>query len=65
MTGGDDYEILAAIPASLAEDFRVSAGAAGVQVTEIGALDESADVMFANADGRRISFVKDGWDHFD
>lgn len=65
VTGGDDYEILAAIPASLAEDFRVSAGAAGVQVTEIGALDESADVMFANADGRRISFVKDGWDHFD
>lgn len=64
VTGGDDYEILAAVPPTLAQDFQRLSAAAGIQVTEIGALDESADVMIANADGSRISLVKDGWDHF-
>lgn len=62
--GGDDYEILAAVPSTLAADFRSSAASGGVKVTEIGALDGGSDVIFANASGKRVVANDLGWDHF-
>ena len=38
LTGGDDYEILAAVPRSSADAFREAATAAGESIAEIGAL---------------------------
>ncbi len=40
MTGGDDYQVLAAVPADRAGAFRAAAHASGVTVTEIGGLAE-------------------------
>ncbi|MBZ8132592.1 thiamine-phosphate kinase [Afifella sp. IM 167] len=40
VTGGDDYEILAAIPAAKEEAFRRAAREAGVPVARIGALEQ-------------------------
>ncbi|MCA0425011.1 MAG: thiamine-phosphate kinase [Proteobacteria bacterium] len=41
VTGGDDYEILAAVPPERATAFEVAAQVAGISVTRIGALTES------------------------
>lgn len=64
LAGGDDYEILAAVPSTLAPDFRAQAAGAGVKVTEIGSLDDGADVLFAGPDGTRLPLIQTGWDHF-
>lgn len=62
--GGDDYEILAAVPSTLAADFRSLAAAEGVKVTEIGMLDESEGVLIAGPDGAALPLTRSGWDHF-
>jgi thiamine-monophosphate kinase len=62
--GGDDYEVLAAVPSTLAADFRAEAAAGGVKVTEIGVLDDGHDVLFAAGDGRPMVITAPGWDHF-
>lgn len=62
--GGDDYEVLAAVPSTLAADFRALAAAGGVKVTEIGMLDEREGVLFAGPDGKPLTLDRPGWDHF-
>ena len=42
LTGGDDYEIVCTVPPAKADSFRAAAQAAGVPVTEIGAVDGRA-----------------------
>lgn len=64
IAGGDDYEILAAVPATLVSDFRSAAAASGVKVTSIGHLDSGDGVLFAKADGSRWQPARTGWDHF-
>jgi len=64
VAGGDDYEILAAVPASLTLDFVAAAAAGGVSVTEIGTLDEGGDVLLAGLDGAPLRPPRAGWDHF-
>lgn len=62
--GGDDYEVLAAVPSTLAADFRAEAAKGGVKVTEIGVLDGGDGVRFVAADGRPMVVKDPGWDHF-
>lgn len=62
--GGDDYEILAAVPSTLAADFRSMAAQGGVKVTEIGMLDGGSSVLIAGADGSPLDLKNPGWDHF-
>jgi thiamine-monophosphate kinase len=64
VAGGDDYEILAAVPSSLARDFMAAAAEGGVKVTEIGVLDDGSDVLIAGLDGTPLRPVAPGWDHF-
>ena len=52
VTGGDDYEILAAVPAGQGGAFRTAAAAAGVPVTEIGSFLEGRGLVLDGADGR-------------
>jgi thiamine-monophosphate kinase len=64
ITGGDDYEILVAVPAGQGSAFRTAAAAAGVPVTEIGSFLEGRGLVLDGADGRPLSLAHSGFDHF-
>jgi thiamine-monophosphate kinase len=64
-TGGDDYEILAAVPEDKVAAFRAQAAAAAVAVTEIGEItagDEPPRVT--GADGATLTFARGSFSHF-
>jgi thiamine-monophosphate kinase len=62
--GGDDYEILAAVPAAKACVFQSDALAAGVPVTRVGEAFSGAGVAIEGPDGRPLDLARPGWDHF-
>ena len=64
LTGGDDYEVLAAVAPDQAEAFRTGAAESGVTVTEIGRLAEGAGVTVTAPDGAPLDVAAGGWDHF-
>jgi thiamine-monophosphate kinase len=65
LSGGDDYEILAAVPAGKAESFRSGALAVGVAVTEIGRLEDGdAPPQFIGPDRRPLAFQQPAYSHF-
>ncbi len=63
--GGDDYEILAAVPHGRANAFEAASLAAGVPVTRIGAIvaGEGAP-RFKAADGMQLDLPAGGFEHF-
>jgi thiamine-monophosphate kinase len=63
LAGGDDYEVLAAVPQERAAGFRAAAAAAGIPVTEIGSLARGVGLLVAGADGAPIGLAQGGWDH--
>lgn len=63
VAGGDDYELLVAVPETLSRDFEVAARAVGVAITRIGQLGEGAGVRIEDDQGRPLSFARTGWDH--
>jgi thiamine-monophosphate kinase len=65
LTGGDDYEVLAAVPAARVEGFRAGAHAAGVAVTEIGRV-QAGDTppQFIGPDRRPLAFDRPAYSHF-
>jgi thiamine-monophosphate kinase len=64
-TGGDDYEILAAVPAEKLGAFRAQAAACAVAVTEIGELVEGhGSPQIIAADGTLLAFARDSFSHF-
>lgn len=64
VTGGGDYEVLAAIPPDLKKSFADTAETVGVPVTEIGQLNNRDDIVFSGADGAPMGFANIGYDHF-
>lgn len=64
VSGGDDYEILAAVPSTLARDFMAAAAEGNVRVTEIGVLDGGGDVLLVGPQGAPLRPGAPGWDHF-
>jgi thiamine-monophosphate kinase len=65
ITGGDDYEILAAVAAGEVEPFRKAAAVAGVAVTEIGAATAgSGSVRFRGVDGKPLALARPSFSHF-
>jgi thiamine-monophosphate kinase len=64
VAAGDDYEVLAAVPAAKAAQFQASAAAAGVTVTRIGTTEPGAGISIEDRDGRALSLERTGWDHF-
>jgi thiamine-monophosphate kinase len=65
LTGGDDYELLLAVPAEREAALQRSAEASGVAVTRIGCFREGpAAVEVLGPDGRPVAFAKGGWSHF-
>jgi thiamine-monophosphate kinase len=65
VSGGDDYEILCAIPEDRFEAFVRVAGIAGVAVTSIGTMIAAASVpRFLDDKGREIALKRLSYSHF-
>ncbi len=65
VSGGDDYEILCAIPEDGFEVFAQAAGHAGVAVTSIGMVVAGSSVpRFLDGEGREIALPRLSYSHF-
>jgi thiamine-monophosphate kinase len=65
VSGGDDYEILCAIPENRFAAFAAAAQAAGVAVTSIGAVIAGASApTFLDAQGRELALKRLSYSHF-
>ncbi len=65
LTGGDDYEILAAVPQADAAAFEAASEVAGVPVTRIGRIAAgSCAPTFKNVDGSTLRLLAKGFEHF-
>jgi thiamine-monophosphate kinase len=65
IAGGDDYEILCAIPEASVEAFMQAARKAGVAATPIGAIIAgSAAPSFLDAQGRELALKRRSFSHF-
>jgi thiamine-monophosphate kinase len=66
VTGGDDYEILAAVAPARAAAFEAGAAAAGIAVTRIGTAHEGEGQapVFLDADGTARHFAHGSFSHF-
>jgi thiamine-monophosphate kinase len=64
ITGGDDYEIVCAVPAAKVEAFRAAAQAANVAVSEIGEIVAGEGARFIAAGGKALAFKRASFSHF-
>ena len=65
LTGGDDYEVLATLPAAKVALFRQAASAAGVLVTEIGkVIVGQGNAQFLGRKGKPLVFARPSYSHF-
>jgi thiamine-monophosphate kinase len=65
VSGGDDYEILCAIPENRVDAFAQAAGQAGVAVTSIGTVMAGASPpRFLDTQGREIALPRLSYSHF-
>ena len=65
VSGGDDYEILAAIAPDRAAEFEAQARAADVAVTRIGEVVAGRDApVFTSKDGAVLTFARRSYSHF-
>ncbi len=65
LTGGDDYEVLMAVPPAREDALFAAAAAIGVTVTRIGRFHRgAAHVTVLAADGEPLALAKGGWSHF-
>jgi len=64
LTGGDDYEILATVPAGKVEPLRTEAAGNGVAVTEIGTVRAGHSVRVLDQHGNALAFARPSFSHF-
>ncbi len=64
LTGGDDYELLMAVPPQRADALMAAAAAQGVSVTRIGRFEAGTEVQVLDGAGAAISLGRPGWSHF-
>jgi thiamine-monophosphate kinase len=65
LTGGDDYELLLAIPPAREAALHREAARAGIAVTRIGGFHIGAPhVMVRGPSGKPLALTKGGWSHF-
>ncbi|MDX2289432.1 MAG: thiamine-phosphate kinase [Hyphomicrobiaceae bacterium] len=63
MTGGDDYEILAAVPCPMTGRFEAGAAAAGIAVTAVGEMIAGGEVVVLDEALAPMTFVSRGFAH--
>ena len=65
LTGGEDYEVLAAVGPQDAAEFEAAAAASGTSVTRVGLIEAAAQGVRVNdGSGHAMAFKRTGWDHF-
>ena len=64
LTGGDDYEIVATVPARKLRALRAAAKAAGVPLTQIGTVVAGRGAHFIDANSRELTFDRASVSHF-
>jgi thiamine-monophosphate kinase len=65
LTGGDDYELLLAVPLAHANALKQHAAHAGIPVTRVGHFHSGPpEVMVRQANGEPLALKKGGWSHF-
>ena len=65
LAGGDDYELLLAVPPACENALRDASATAGIPVTRIGTFHSGApEVTVLDGDGRPLDIAKGGWSHF-
>jgi thiamine-monophosphate kinase len=65
ITGGDDYEVLACVPAGKVEALRREASAVGVAFTEIGTvIAGEGEARFFGPDGKLLALAQTSYSHF-
>lgn len=64
LSGGDDYEILAAVPPGSAAAFEAESRRSGVSVTHVGEMTADGGIEVHDAAGREIALNRSGYDHF-
>ena len=65
LTGGDDYEVVATVPAGVLDALRAAAEAAGVALTEIGRIRaDRPGVHFLDPAGKPMLFKRPSFSHF-
>jgi thiamine-monophosphate kinase len=65
ITGGDDYEVVATVPAGARDALMADADAAGVALTEIGIIGaDRSGVHFLDPGGKPLLFKKPSFSHF-
>lgn len=64
LTGGDDYEILMAVPPEKVDAFVREAHQRGVDAHVIGAFEAGDGVQVMDGNGQAIEFDRKGWTHF-
>jgi thiamine-monophosphate kinase len=62
--GGDDYELLIAVPPGATEVFSRAAKLSGIRVSDIGTLEAGRPIAVFASDGTRIEPSRLGYDHF-
>ncbi len=65
LTGGDDYELLLAVPPLHEDALLQAATTAGIPVTRIGHFHSGpTQVMVRQASGEPLTLIRGGWSHF-
>jgi thiamine-monophosphate kinase len=64
ITGGDDYELLLAVPPDRVAAALDAALRSGTAVAEIGAFTREPGLTFLDRDGQSLAFEKAGFTHF-
>ena len=65
LTGGDDYELLLAVPPDRTDALRLAAQRASIPVTRVGHFHSGPpEVMVRQPDGEPLALKAGGWSHF-
>jgi thiamine-monophosphate kinase len=65
ITGGDDYEVLACVPAGEVAALRRAASAVGIALTEIGTVAAGeGQARFLDAQGKPLELARPAFSHF-
>ncbi len=64
LTGGDDYELLLAVPPDRAADLEAAAAQSGTSVVAVGRAEEGRGVRLVDGEGRIMPVERAGYEHF-
>jgi thiamine-monophosphate kinase len=64
LSGGDDYEIAATVPASRLGPLQAAASAAGIGLTTIGRIEQGEGIVITGLDGKPLTLSRGSYSHF-